>query len=169
MADNMPAKEESAFIHRQTMANAVRYSTIELGDLEGRIARAADQAATVAGSIVTAGFLADPASRVTASSQRSVDGTIEVQALNNLNSVSTPLPLRFAPAAALLPSRCAERLDGETGSFALSGRDGAPVAPDDTWPSLLLLSHGPKTQHSRSSQDASARLSLLAVDLACSN
>ncbi|MBT3237251.1 MAG: DNA mismatch repair protein MutS [Rhodospirillaceae bacterium] len=43
-ADNMPSGPEDAFIHRQTMANAVRYSTVELGDLEGRIARAADQA-----------------------------------------------------------------------------------------------------------------------------
>ncbi|MDF2367015.1 DNA mismatch repair protein MutS [Sneathiella sp.] len=32
------------FIHRQTMANAVRYSTIELGELEGKISRAADRA-----------------------------------------------------------------------------------------------------------------------------
>jgi len=34
---------DSPFIHRQTMANAVRFTTVELGDLEGRIARAADQ------------------------------------------------------------------------------------------------------------------------------
>ena len=43
-ADNMPGGEDSPFIHRQTMANAVRYSTVELGELEGKIARAADQA-----------------------------------------------------------------------------------------------------------------------------
>ena len=36
--------EHSPFIHRQTMANAVRYSTVELSDLEGRIASAADKA-----------------------------------------------------------------------------------------------------------------------------
>jgi len=35
---------DSPFIHRQTMANAVRFTTVELGELEGRIARAADQA-----------------------------------------------------------------------------------------------------------------------------
>ena len=35
------------FIHRQTMASAVRYSSVELGELEGRIARAADQALAV--------------------------------------------------------------------------------------------------------------------------
>ncbi|HYM30125.1 MAG TPA: DNA mismatch repair protein MutS [Candidatus Cybelea sp.] len=32
------------FIHRQTMANAVRYSTVELGELETKIAQAADRA-----------------------------------------------------------------------------------------------------------------------------
>ena len=32
------------FIHRQTIANAARYTTIELGDLQDRITRAADQA-----------------------------------------------------------------------------------------------------------------------------
>ncbi len=32
------------FIHRQTMANAMRFTTVELGELESRIATAADQA-----------------------------------------------------------------------------------------------------------------------------
>ncbi len=32
------------FIHRQTMANAVRYSTVELGELEAKIGQAADRA-----------------------------------------------------------------------------------------------------------------------------
>jgi len=43
-AENMPAGPESPFIHRQTMANAVRYSTVELSELEGKIASAADKA-----------------------------------------------------------------------------------------------------------------------------
>jgi DNA mismatch repair protein MutS len=37
-------QEDPRFIHRQTMANAMRFTTVELGELEGRIARAADQA-----------------------------------------------------------------------------------------------------------------------------
>jgi DNA mismatch repair protein MutS len=41
-ADKMPTG--GAFHHRQTMANAVRYSTAELSELQGRIDRAADQA-----------------------------------------------------------------------------------------------------------------------------
>lgn len=39
-ADNMG----DDFIHRQTMANAVRYSTVALGELEDKISRAADRA-----------------------------------------------------------------------------------------------------------------------------
>ena len=42
-ADRMPAGPDSLFIHRQTMASAVRFSTVELGELEGRIGRAAGQ------------------------------------------------------------------------------------------------------------------------------
>ena len=47
----VPAKQadrltgpDNLFIHRQTMATAVRFSTVELGELEGRIATAADKA-----------------------------------------------------------------------------------------------------------------------------
>lgn len=43
-ADRLPTGDGAPFIHRQTMANAMRFTTVELGDLEGRIARAADQA-----------------------------------------------------------------------------------------------------------------------------
>lgn len=43
-ADQMPVDDESPFIHRQTMANAVRYTTVELNDLEAEISRAADRA-----------------------------------------------------------------------------------------------------------------------------
>ena len=42
--DKVPCGAEDAFIHRQTMANAVRFSTVELNELEQKIARAADQA-----------------------------------------------------------------------------------------------------------------------------
>ncbi len=43
-ADKVPSGPDGDFIHRQTMANAVRYTTVELGDLESRIAKAADRA-----------------------------------------------------------------------------------------------------------------------------
>ena len=43
-ADKIPVSGDATFIHRQSMANAVRFSTAELADLESRIDRAADQA-----------------------------------------------------------------------------------------------------------------------------
>lgn len=43
-ADKIPVSTESPYIHRQTMANAVRFSTVDLGELEGRIAKAAETA-----------------------------------------------------------------------------------------------------------------------------
>jgi len=43
-ADRIPVGGDGPFIHRQTMANAVRFTTVEMGELEGRMARAADQA-----------------------------------------------------------------------------------------------------------------------------
>ncbi len=42
--DRVPMTADDPFIHRQTMANAVRYSTVELNELESAIGRAADQA-----------------------------------------------------------------------------------------------------------------------------
>jgi len=41
---NNAAKIGEGFIHRQTLASAVRYSTVELADLESKIASAADKA-----------------------------------------------------------------------------------------------------------------------------
>lgn len=41
--EKMLGEPDSPFIHRQTMAGAVRFSTVELGELAGKIARAAEQ------------------------------------------------------------------------------------------------------------------------------
>jgi DNA mismatch repair protein MutS len=43
-ADNVKTGEDAPFIHRQTLANQVRFTTVELGELEGKISRAADKA-----------------------------------------------------------------------------------------------------------------------------
>ena len=40
---NMPKGPDGGFIHRQTLASAVRYTTTELAELEGRIARAGNR------------------------------------------------------------------------------------------------------------------------------
>jgi len=45
--ESMPDGPDSPFIHRQTMANATRYSTVELSELESRIGQAAERARTL--------------------------------------------------------------------------------------------------------------------------
>ncbi|MSO92063.1 MAG: DNA mismatch repair protein MutS [Rhodospirillales bacterium] len=42
--EKLLAEQRARFIHRQTMASAIRFTTVELGELEGRIAKAADRA-----------------------------------------------------------------------------------------------------------------------------
>lgn len=46
-AAKMPSGPDSAFIHRQTLASAIRYSTVELSDLQQEIASAADKAQAI--------------------------------------------------------------------------------------------------------------------------
>ncbi len=46
-ADKLPTGPEDPFVHRQTLASAVRYTTVELGDLEQKISSAADKALAV--------------------------------------------------------------------------------------------------------------------------
>jgi len=46
-AGKIPTGTGARFIHRQTLASAVRYATVELGELEGRIVRAADRALAI--------------------------------------------------------------------------------------------------------------------------
>jgi DNA mismatch repair protein MutS len=43
-SEKIPHQEKEKFIHRQTLVNAVRYTTLELTDLESRISRAAAEA-----------------------------------------------------------------------------------------------------------------------------
>ena len=43
-AEKMPMGEDSPFIHRQTLASAIRFTTVELGELEGKLAQAGERA-----------------------------------------------------------------------------------------------------------------------------
>ena len=43
-AEKMPTGPDSGFIHRQTLANAMRFTTVELNELEGEIRSSADKA-----------------------------------------------------------------------------------------------------------------------------
>jgi DNA mismatch repair protein MutS len=46
-AEKLPNGPEDPFVHRQTLASAVRYTTVELADLEQKISSAADKALAV--------------------------------------------------------------------------------------------------------------------------
>ena len=43
-ADKMPTGDDSPFIHRQTPVSAMRFTIVELGELEGKLAQAGDRA-----------------------------------------------------------------------------------------------------------------------------
>jgi DNA mismatch repair protein MutS len=46
-AGKVPKGDDTPFIHRQTLASALRYTTVELGELERKIASAADKALAI--------------------------------------------------------------------------------------------------------------------------
>jgi hypothetical protein len=88
--------------------------------------------------IRAAAFLADPASRVTASSTLGLNGEVNIQALTNVSGVVAPLPQTFAQAGVVLRERCAERRrGGRTSTLVLAGRNGLPAEPGGVWPSPL--------------------------------
>jgi hypothetical protein len=84
-------------------------------------------------------FLADPESRVSASSALGIAGTVDIQApVSNLSGLVTPLPPEFAPATAFLRDRCAARLrEGAVSSLVERGRDGVPANPEGVLPNRL--------------------------------
>jgi filamentous hemagglutinin family protein len=76
-------------------------------------------------------FLADPASRVSASSTLGVQGIVDIQApVTSLSGALAPLPQAFVDVATLLPVRCEVRLSGsKASSLVLGGREGLPPRP----------------------------------------
>ena len=92
-------------------------------------------------------FLADPASRVTATSERSVAGEIAIQApVTNLSGLVTPILPDFAPVGELLHDPCVERLrKGTVSSFVVRGRASLPVTYDSILPSRLYEPQQPQT------------------------
>jgi hypothetical protein len=76
-----------------------------------------------------------------ASSHLGVPGTVEVSnPTADLSGVVTPLPQTFTQVAALLPQRCAERLQGQpVSTFVLAGRDSMPTQPGGVVPSPLVV------------------------------
>lgn len=77
-------------------------------------------------------FIIDPGSVVEASSARSLDGTVEIDAPDtDVSGSLAALPESFLDAGALLRSRCdAARARGRANSLSVSGRGGVSPDPD---------------------------------------
>jgi large exoprotein involved in heme utilization and adhesion len=118
--------------------------------------------------ITAEAFLADPASRVSASSDLGIQGTVDIRApVTTLSGTLAPLPQAFVNVAALLPARCAARLSGgQTSSLVLGGRDGLPADPSGVLPSPLVLEErlvaDPTVTGAPHRQTSAARFALLA-------
>ncbi len=84
-------------------------------------------------------FVASAASRVTASSQLGVDGTVTIEspALDPTGELLVPAP-RF-DVAAVLAGRCGPRLAGRASSLVVEPRRFAEIAPDELRGMLGLL------------------------------
>ena len=91
--------------------------------------------------IVSDVFLADPLSRVSASSTLGIQGTVDIRApVTSLSGALAPLPQAFVDVATLLPARCVVRLSGsKTSSLVVGGREGLPLDPGGILPSPLVL------------------------------
>ena len=102
-------------------------------------------------------FLADPASAVTASSERNIAGTVAIRApVANLSGIVAPLPQTLAAAEGLLRNRCLARLrEGTVSTLVVRGREGVPTAPDGVLPGQLPVSSS-ATELVASSPDLSA-------------
>ncbi|MDR4498988.1 MAG: filamentous hemagglutinin N-terminal domain-containing protein [Candidatus Scalindua sp.] len=89
---------------------------------------------------ITAGvFMADPNSIVSASSEKGIDGEVDIRApVTNISGSIVPLQKNFSSAASLLLKPCAVRMGGgERSSLVMSGRDGLPFQPGDLLTSPL--------------------------------
>jgi hypothetical protein len=97
--------------------------------------------------VVAGVLLADPASRIDASSQRGINGQVNIQApVTSISGTVAPLPQAFAPTAELLRNRCAARLhEGTVSSLVERGRDGVPASPEGLLPSRLAGPPGAAT------------------------
>lgn len=92
--------------------------------------------------------LTDLESLVSASSDLGIDGIVDIRApVNNLTGNMAPLPQTFTQAQALLPQRCAERLQGQpVSTFVLAGRDSVPAQPGGVLPIPLVMQESKRAQ-----------------------
>jgi filamentous hemagglutinin family protein len=91
--------------------------------------------------IVAGVFLSDPLSRVDASSNLGIDGTVDIQTpVDSWAESVTPLRSDFLSVDSLLRDPCAERLQGgKQSTLIVSGRDGLPVEPGGLLPTPFFM------------------------------
>jgi large exoprotein involved in heme utilization and adhesion len=90
--------------------------------------------------IIAQGFVTDAISPVSASSEKNVNGIVDIQAVTTPSGLVAPVPLVFAPAVTLLRSPCAARLhEGTVSTLVERGHAGIPATPDGVLPSRLPL------------------------------
>jgi hypothetical protein len=91
--------------------------------------------------IVADYFFADPSSVIDASSQRSIDGTVIIEAPDtDLGEELAALPSDIVDPSSQLAERCAARQGAAPATFGRSGRGGLPAAPGA--PATASLSSG---------------------------
>ena len=82
-------------------------------------------------NIAAEAYLADSSTQVDASSDKGIQGMVNIDApFSNLSGSLKPLPKEFLSAANLLKKPCEARVrGGDYGSFIVRGRDALPVEP----------------------------------------
>ena len=89
--------------------------------------------------LVAQGFVADAASRVSASSAQNVQGSITIEAVTTPSELVAPFRADIVPVAALLRHRCAvQQWEGTRSSLVVVGRGGVPAEPEGGLPSGLV-------------------------------
>jgi DNA mismatch repair protein MutS len=134
-ADKIPTGADADFIHRQTLGSAVRYTTVELGELASKISRAAEQ--TLALELE---LFADLVGEVTAR-EREIAQTAKVLAALDVSSAFAELAsLRRYQRPTVDDSLAFEIVSGrhpvveaalETGSSAAFVPNDCDLAPDN--------------------------------------
>jgi large exoprotein involved in heme utilization and adhesion len=81
-------------------------------------------------NIIAGTFLTDSTSLVSASSQRGISGTVNIQSpVSSLSNTLATLPQRPLQTQHLLSQTCAAQVNGQMSSLVVAGRDILPVEP----------------------------------------
>ncbi len=134
------------YLHNGGITSSVKQGKGEGGDVttnsefvilnQGEITANADQGDGGAIFIRTENYIKSADSKVTATSKRGNDGTVEIQAPDiDVTSGLTLLPASFLDASRWMKTSCAARVGEKASRLVIKGRDGVPTAFDDWQPS----------------------------------